>query len=75
MVFLASEEQLVSVVHWTFGSMTRAGWRVVAAMAFETSEEVVEHLPHSIEEVYNKCRFLSALGYPSPSQFGDRHIR
>lgn len=31
--FLASEEQLASVVHWTFGSLTRAGWPAVAAMA------------------------------------------
>ncbi|MEZ5803464.1 MAG: iron ABC transporter permease [Rhizobiaceae bacterium] len=31
--FLASEEQLASVVHWTFGSLTRAGWPAVVAMA------------------------------------------
>lgn len=31
--FLASEEQLASVVHWTFGSLTRAGWPAVAALA------------------------------------------
>jgi iron complex transport system permease protein len=31
--FLASEEQLASVVHWTFGSLTRANWPAVIAMA------------------------------------------
>lgn len=31
--FLASEEQLASVVHWTFGSLTRAGWPAVVALA------------------------------------------
>lgn len=31
--FLASEEQLASVVHWTFGSLTRAGWPSVVTMA------------------------------------------
>jgi len=31
--FLASEEQLAAVVHWTFGSLARAGWPSVAAMA------------------------------------------
>ncbi|MFV0336304.1 MAG: FecCD family ABC transporter permease [Tropicimonas sp.] len=31
--FLATEEQLASVVHWTFGSLTRAGWLAVIVMA------------------------------------------
>ncbi len=35
--FLASEEQLASVVHWTFGSLTRAGWPAVVAMAIVTA--------------------------------------
>ena len=30
--FLASEEQLAAVVHWTFGSLTRAGWPSIVAM-------------------------------------------
>jgi len=34
--FLASEEQLASVVHWTFGSLTRAGWPAVVAMTIVT---------------------------------------
>ncbi|WP_287198013.1 hypothetical protein [Mesorhizobium sp.] len=34
-------------------------------MAFETSKEVAQHLPH----------FIEALGYLSPPQFEDQHIR
>ena len=47
----------------------------VYPMAFETFEDVAEHLPRFIEHTYSTRRLHSSLGDLSPSQFEDQLSR
>jgi putative transposase len=47
----------------------------VYAYEYETMRDVVERLPHFIDQIYNRRRLHSALGYKTPEEYETHYVR
>lgn len=54
---------------WTESFMKTLKYDEIYMFEYKTYLDVVERLPHFIEEVYNKRRLHSAIGYVPPEEF------
>lgn len=54
---------------WTESFMKTLKYEEIYMGNYETYLDVVENLPHFIEEIYNKKRLHSSLGYVPPEEF------
>lgn len=54
---------------WTESFMKTLKYDEIYLRKYETYLDVIENVPHFIEEVYNKKRLHSSLGYVPPEEF------